>query len=192
MRRILAAALALAVAVPAAADFLSSETLEVAKVAGPLAADPVAPFWDAAPVATVPAAPQHTIRLNDREANQALDQAKLRTVRVRAATDGKDLAVLLEWADPTESRATPDGVDVYGDAAALQFPRRFGAGTRLPYVGIGTTRRRWSLPPARGRRRPDRAAGDRPRVRDVRARRPGRGEGRMRHDGAGRPGAPCS
>ena len=138
MRRILAAALALAVAGPAtAADFLSSETLEVAKVAGPLAADPGASFWDAAPVATVPAAPQHTIRLNDREANQALEKATRRTVRVRAATDGKDLAVLLEWADPTESRATPDGVDAYGDAAALQFPRRFGAGTRLPYVGMG-------------------------------------------------------
>jgi DMSO reductase family type II enzyme heme b subunit len=139
MRRILAAALGLAaVAAPAAAaDFLSSETLEVAKVAGPLAADPGASFWDAAPVATVPAAPQHTIRLNDREANQALEKATRRTVRVRAATDGKDLAVLLEWADPTESRATPDGVDAYGDAAALQFPRRFGAGTRLPYVGMG-------------------------------------------------------
>ena len=138
MRRILAVALALAVAVPAAAaDFLSSETLEVAKVAGPVVADPAAPFWDAAPAIAVPAAPQHTIRLNDRQANQSLDRATLRTVRVRAATDGKDLAVLLEWADPTESRATADGVDVYGDAAALQFPRRFGPGTRLPYVGMG-------------------------------------------------------
>lgn len=137
MRRILVAALALAAALPAAADFLSSESLEVVKVAGPLAADPAAPYWDAAPVATVPAAPQRTIRLNDREANRALDEATLRTVRVRAATDGKDLAVLLEWADPTESRATVDGVDAYGDAAALQFPRRFGAGTRLPYVGMG-------------------------------------------------------
>jgi complex iron-sulfur molybdoenzyme family reductase subunit gamma len=138
MRRILAAALMLAAASSAhAADFLSSETLEVAKLPGPLVADPAAPFWESVPVGTVVAAPQHTIRLNDRQANEALDVATFRTVQVRAATDGKDLAVLLEWADATESRATPDGVDVYGDAAALQFPRRFGAGIRLPYVGMG-------------------------------------------------------
>jgi len=138
MPRILVIVLALAAAAPArSADFLSTETLEVAKVAGPLAADPAAPFWEAAPVVTVPAGPQRTIRLNDRQANAALEKATPGTVLVRAATDGKELAVLLEWADPTESRATPDGVDVYGDAAALQLPRRFGAGTRLPYVGMG-------------------------------------------------------
>ncbi len=138
MRRILPAALAVAVAIPVgAADFLAAETLEVAKVSGPLAADPAARFWDAAPVAVVRAAPQHTIRLNDRQANLALEKAALRTVRVRAVTDGEDLAVLLEWDDATENRTRPDGVDVYGDAAAIQFPRRFGAGIRLPYVGMG-------------------------------------------------------
>ncbi len=164
MRRILAAVLALAATVPAeAADFLSSETLEVAKVPGPLAADPAAPFWDAAPVVTVPAAPQHTIRLNDREANQALERATLRTVRVRAVTDGKELAVLLEWADPTESRATSDGVDVYGDAAALQFPGASAPGPASPTWEWGTTRRRWSstssarAPTARSRGRPSHA-----------------------------------
>jgi len=137
MARILAAVLLLAAAPAPAADFLASETLEVVKVTGPLSPDPAAPFWEGAPVAAVPAAPQHTIRLNDRQANQALDAATVRTIQVRAATDGKDLAVLLEWADATESRVTPDGVDVYGDAAAIQFPRSFGAGTRLPYVGMG-------------------------------------------------------
>ena len=137
MPRILAALLLLAAAPAAAADFLSSETLEVVKVAGPLSADPTAPYWETAPVVAVLAAPQHTIRLNDRQANQALETATLRTIQVRAATDGTDLAVLLEWHDATESRATADGVDVYGDAAAVQFPRTFGAGTRLPYVGMG-------------------------------------------------------
>jgi complex iron-sulfur molybdoenzyme family reductase subunit gamma len=138
LRRVLPAVLLLAAAVPAAAaDFLSAETLEVAKVPGPLAADPSAPFWDSVPVAVVAAAPQHTIRLNDRQANEALEKATLRSVRVRAATDGKELAVLLEWADATENRTRPDAVDAYGDAAAIQFPRTFGAGIRLPYVGMG-------------------------------------------------------
>ncbi len=138
MRRVLVVALSLAAAPLAlAADFLSAETLEVVKVAGPLVPDPAAPFWDSAPVATILAGPQHTIRLHDRQANDAVDRATARTIRVRAATDGKELAVHLEWADPTENRTTLEAVDAYGDAAALQFPRTFGAGTRLPYVGMG-------------------------------------------------------
>jgi len=89
MRRVLVVALSLAAAPLAlAADFLSTETLEVVKVAGPLAPDPAAPFWDSAPVATALAGPQHTIRLHDRRANDAVDRATARTIRVRAATDG--------------------------------------------------------------------------------------------------------
>ncbi|HET8723593.1 MAG TPA: ethylbenzene dehydrogenase-related protein [Anaeromyxobacteraceae bacterium] len=138
MRALLAAVLLLPAALPArAGDFLSTQTLEVARVAGPVPSDPADAAWDALPVLPVAAAPQHTIRLNDRRANAALDGAGNRTVRVRAATDGKDLAVWLAWDDATESRPGAGEVDAYGDAVALQFPARFGAGTRLPYVGMG-------------------------------------------------------
>jgi complex iron-sulfur molybdoenzyme family reductase subunit gamma len=132
---------ALLTATPAAvraadADPLAAETLAVKDVPGPLAADPAAPFWDAQPALDVLAAPQRTVRLHDARANQALAAAGPLAVKVRAATDGKDLAVLLEWPDATEDRAR-DATDAYGDAAALQLPQRFGPGQRLPYVGMG-------------------------------------------------------
>ena len=121
----------------AAPGVLAAETVLVKEVPAPLPSDPAAALWDSLPATTMVAAPQVTIRLNDRKANEALAKAANRPVRVRAATDGEALAVVVEWPDATESRATPDETDVYGDAAALQLPLRFGAGVRLPYVGMG-------------------------------------------------------
>jgi len=131
--------IALLAALPAPAadvDPLASETVAVADVAGPLSADPSAPFWDGIPALDVLAGPQRTLHLADAKANQALASAAPLTVKVRAATDGKHLAVLLDWPDATEDRAR-DGTDTYGDGVALQLPQRFGAGQRLPYVGMG-------------------------------------------------------
>jgi complex iron-sulfur molybdoenzyme family reductase subunit gamma len=120
-----------------AAQPLDPETVLVKDVPGPLAADPAAAAWDALPALDVAVGPQQTFRLPDRKANAALAAAKgPRTVKVRAATDGKDLAIVLDWADSTEDRAAGE-TDQYGDAAAIQFPQRFGAGQRLPYVGMG-------------------------------------------------------
>ncbi len=125
--------------VPAA---LGPEVVEVADLAVAVPTDPASPAWDSLAPATFVAAPQVTIRLVDAKANAALARESNRTVRVRAATDGSALGVLVEWADPTEDRTAPDGVDVYGDAAAIQFPLRFGAGERLPYVGMGDEKER--------------------------------------------------
>jgi DMSO reductase family type II enzyme heme b subunit len=137
MRALPVVSLALLLAgLPARADFLSTETLAVERLA-PLPGDPDDARWGAVPALQVVAAPQRSIQLNDRRANAALADAGNRVVTVRAATDGAELAVLVDWADPTESRPGPDGVDAYGDAVALQFPLRFGAGIRLPYVGMG-------------------------------------------------------
>lgn len=120
-----------------AGDPLSTETVLVKDVPGPLAPDAASPSWDALPALEVAVGPQASVRLNDRRANAALDAARgPRAVKVRAATDGKSLAVVLDWADATEDRAAGE-TDQYGDSAALQFPERFGAGQRLPYVGMG-------------------------------------------------------
>jgi complex iron-sulfur molybdoenzyme family reductase subunit gamma len=128
----------LLLALPAAAAALpASETVPVQELAAPLPGDPGAPAWDALPPVALAAAPQRSIRLHDAAANRALAAAGPRQVRVRAATDGADLALLLEWDDATEDRARPDATDAYGDAAAVEFPARFGAGVRLPYVGMG-------------------------------------------------------
>ena len=145
MRTLLAAILAtLAVPAPAAPvpspgglPPLASETIAVRQLPGPLAADPASPAWDALQATRVLVAPQRTIRLNDRKANAALATAPLRELTVRAATDGRDLVVVVDWNDASEDRAPPDATDGYGDGVALQLPFRFGAGTRLPYVGMG-------------------------------------------------------
>jgi len=135
-RAILASLLLAAPAAALAQDPLAAETVLVKDVPGPLAAHPDAAVWETVPALDVAVGPQQTIRLHDQRANASLAGAGPRTVKVRAATDGKALAVLLEWTDPSEDRAA-DETDRYGDSAALQFPQRFGAGQRLPYVGMG-------------------------------------------------------
>jgi len=120
-----------------AAEPLAPDTVLVKALPGPLAADPASAAWDGLPALEIPVGVQRSLRLSDRKANAAVDAAKgPRTVKVRAASDGKDLAIVLDWADPTEDRAAGE-TDQYGDSAALQFPERFGAGQRLPYVGMG-------------------------------------------------------
>jgi DMSO reductase family type II enzyme heme b subunit len=92
------------------------------------------------PAREVLLAPQRTLVLHDRAANAALagpGGATPRAVKVQAATDGRALALRLEWSDPSEDRARPDETDRHGDAFAVQLPVRFGAGERLPYVGMG-------------------------------------------------------
>jgi DMSO reductase family type II enzyme heme b subunit len=121
----------------AAEDALAADTVVATEAPGPLAADPLAPWWDASPALEVRVVPQRTVRLHDRRANAQLETAETRSVKVRAAIDGESLAVLLEWSDPTEDRESPTETDAHGDAAALQLPLRFGAGLRLPYVGMG-------------------------------------------------------
>jgi complex iron-sulfur molybdoenzyme family reductase subunit gamma len=121
----------------AASDPLAAGTVQVARVPGPLAPDPAAPFWSGAAPLRIGVSPQRTVSLHDRKANEALAAAGPRAVTVRAAEDGTRLAVLLEWSDPTEDRTRPDSTDGHGDAVALQLPLRFGPGLRLPYVGMG-------------------------------------------------------
>jgi complex iron-sulfur molybdoenzyme family reductase subunit gamma len=136
MRAALLALLLVPAAAPAAEDPLADATVVVKDLPGPLAADPAAAAWDALPALEVAVAPQRTVHLPDAKANAALAAGGPRSVKVRAATDGKDLALVLDWADPTEDRAA-DETDRYGDSAAIQFPQRYGPGVRLPYVGMG-------------------------------------------------------
>lgn len=127
---------ALAAAAPAGPP-LAAETVEVRPLPAPLPADPADPAWAGLPALEVLAAPQRTIRLHDRAANAAADAAGLRRLAVRAATDGQSLAVVVDWSDATADLAGPDATDRYGDGVALQLPLAFGAGQRLPYVGMG-------------------------------------------------------
>jgi complex iron-sulfur molybdoenzyme family reductase subunit gamma len=146
---------------------LAPETI-VAGAVDTLPRSPADPAWDALPAATASVYPQRTVRLNDRDANAALDEAEPVTLEIRAATTARDLAIRASWPDATENRSEPPstgplarrglrgsapdgGSDAaphartwgdpqsasFRDAAAIQIPERFGAGRRLPYVGMG-------------------------------------------------------
>jgi len=67
--------------------------------------DPNAAVWDSAPQATFPLSPQ--VHWQNR-----IQEVTVKDLKVRALNDGKQVAILLEYADPTEDPA---------DAAALEF-----------------------------------------------------------------------
>lgn len=67
--------------------------------------DPNAAVWNTAPQATFPMSPQ--VHWQNR-----IQEVTVKDLKVRALNDGKQVAVLLEYADPTEDPA---------DAAALEF-----------------------------------------------------------------------
>ncbi|MCC7075167.1 MAG: c-type cytochrome [Deltaproteobacteria bacterium] len=130
--------LAVALASPAEERFLATEVIQVLRVPGPLAPALDVVGLERAPATRVPLAPQRTVRLHDRDANEALDVLGTpRTLEVRALVDDKDLAIVLEWRDEAEDRGSATETDRFGDAAAVQLPFAFGAGLRLPYVGMG-------------------------------------------------------
>lgn len=97
-------------------------TLFVARVDGDLPADaPFAAAWDAAPVATVALSGQLVTP-------PKVDQPAFPSVRARALEDGRRIAVMLEWDDPTVDESTV-GSDVFADAAAIQIA--LGTGTSI-------------------------------------------------------------
>jgi complex iron-sulfur molybdoenzyme family reductase subunit gamma len=135
-----------------AGELLAPDLIEVKQVPGPLVPDPAAQVWAGIPAREVLLAPQRSLALHDRAANAALGApagAAPRAVRVQAASDGQVLALRLEWSDASEDRARPDETDRYGDAFAVQLPVRFGAGERLPYIGMGDEAQRVILHLAR-------------------------------------------
>lgn len=126
-----------ALADAADARFLAAEALSSVEAKSGVPADANAKSWDAVPSTDVWLIPQHTVLLVDRQANAALAESKPRKLSVRACHDLQSLGVALEWGDDTETRASPVDPAVFGDTAALEIPEAFGAGLRLPYVGMG-------------------------------------------------------
>lgn len=95
------------------------------------------PAWDKAPQKAFKVSAQRSVRLNDSEANALLEVPGAGAVTVRALAAGSELAVRVEWPDATADRVRDDEVNLYADAVALETPQDFGAGKRLPYIGMG-------------------------------------------------------
>ncbi|MFQ5932384.1 MAG: ethylbenzene dehydrogenase-related protein, partial [Nitrospiraceae bacterium] len=91
---------------PAESFAQESVAVRAALIDGPLPAeDPTAAAWNTAPVSEFPLSPQ--VHWPTR-----IGEATVKSVKVRALHNGEQVAVLLEYEDPTED---PD------DAAALEF-----------------------------------------------------------------------
>jgi len=91
--------------------------------------------WATAKSKTVQAHVQQSIRLLDKKANAQLQRGAT-DVTVQALHDGQRIGVRLTWTDATEDRGD-DETHHFGDAAAMEVPKTFGRGIRLPYIGMG-------------------------------------------------------
>ncbi len=94
---------------PSAPPPSEAGTVRVARVPGPLPADPEAPLWRRAALLRVPL---RALWLRPRPVSE---------VRVAARHDGRTLGILLEWDDPVADESAL-GVQQFRDAAAVQFP----------------------------------------------------------------------
>ena len=96
--------------------------------ARPLPVDARAPAWNRAETTRVFLYPQVTA--NPRNAPRSNLVAE-----VKALYSKNELALSVEW--PDGYAAEQRDIGKFADALALQFPIRYGAGLRLPYVGMG-------------------------------------------------------
>lgn len=100
-------------AAPAAPPALPP-TIQVIEVAAvPPAGDPFDPVWDEAPMLEVPLQPQTITR-------PMLQEVTIKTVRIRAMRDGRQIAWRLDWEAPTPAHNVDAGQ--FSDGVALQFP----------------------------------------------------------------------
>ena len=101
---VVGAAIILSGATPSLAQ--ESVSVRAAMITGTLPADdPNAAEWNSAPLAQFPMSPQ--VHWQNR-----IQEVTVKDLKIRALHDGTQIAILLEYADPTEN---PD------DAAALEF-----------------------------------------------------------------------
>jgi DMSO reductase family type II enzyme heme b subunit len=92
------------------------------------ALDPASPNWLKQPATTVSVYPQTSVP-------PAAAPAGAATVKVRAQYSAKIIALHLEWTD--DKPAKDRGIGQFADAAAVQWPLRYGSGVALPYIGMG-------------------------------------------------------
>lgn len=120
----------------APARFFDSETIQATRLVGNVPATTSDNAWLAFPARTFTAHPQKSVRLNDKTANAALVGRGAVALEVRAVASKTELGVLVTWRDPSEDRVK-DETAQFADSVALEMPVHFGAGRRLPYVGMG-------------------------------------------------------
>jgi DMSO reductase family type II enzyme heme b subunit len=130
---------ALLVAVPAWANdaFFAAEVVD-AVAAAQAPARPGDPAWGAAPAKRFPLAAQRSVYLHDKRANAVLASGGGRSeVQVQAIVTGQALTLRLEWPDAAREVIREDESNAFADSVAVEVPRAFGPGKRLPAISMG-------------------------------------------------------
>jgi DMSO reductase family type II enzyme heme b subunit len=98
-------------------------------------------LWSKAKFETVVLYPQTAIEFNDKKANAHVANMKGKKAQVAALHDGKNIAIMVKWADKTKDVEQCMSSDVYTDGFALQFAGVTKKVEPLPYIGMGSAGR---------------------------------------------------
>ena len=93
--------------------------------------------WGEAPTHKVAMNQQTTINLNLKVANKHLETAKPFDANVQVLYNEKEMGIKISWKDNTYSTVGLIEPGVFGDSVAVQFPRKYGKGISLPFIGMG-------------------------------------------------------
>ena len=137
MKKLLTTILSLGVA--ASAALAGDLSLNAAKVSDSLAnVNADSALWNKAKFATVALYPQTAIEFNDKEAIEANKDNKAKKAQVAALHNGKEIAILVKWADGTKNVQGIKCTDTYSDGFAIQFAGATKKASPLPYIGMGS------------------------------------------------------
>jgi complex iron-sulfur molybdoenzyme family reductase subunit gamma len=96
------------------------------------------PLWSKATFTTVTLYPQGAITMNDKKATEANSENKAKNAQVAALHNGKNIALMVKWADGTKDIQGAYSSDTYSDGFALQFAGATKKASPLPYIGMGS------------------------------------------------------
>lgn len=134
MKKILTSILSLGLAASAA---LAADTITATKVSDVNDAS----AWAKAKFSSVVLYPQTAVHMNDKNANAANEGNKAKKADVAALYDGKNIALMVKWADGTKSVQGAYSSDTYSDGFAVQFAGAAKGTQPLPYIGMGSAGR---------------------------------------------------
>lgn len=134
MKKILTSILSLGLAASAA---LAADAITAVKVSDVSDAS----AWSKAKFSSVTLYPQAAVHMNDKKANAANEGDKAKKADVAALYDGKNIALMVKWADGSKSVQGSYSSDTYSDGFAVQFAGVTKGSQSLPYIGMGSNGR---------------------------------------------------
>ncbi len=124
-------------AVAADSGFFKYEVIDALYTSKAIPSDPNAKIWEKAKGTEITLYPQVSVRLNDKKANSLIPKKEAIKATVKAAYNGKNIAVYIRWKDDTPSLQPTLTTNQFADGVSIEFPNKFGRGITLPYVGMG-------------------------------------------------------